>query len=195
MPTVKEMTEKPVEIAVVIDESGSMSGVRDDAIGGFNTFITEQKKVDGEAVVTLVKFNSVAEVLYEGKDIEEVEDLTEDSYVPQNYTALYDAIGKAIRSIESRTEKGDKAIIAILTDGMENNSKEFDIGVIKKLIEDKTKDGWEFVYLAANQDAFAVGSTFGLAKGQTFNFCANAQGVSDAYSKMSARTTNYRSGN
>lgn len=180
---------EPVEIIVIADRSGSMQSIKDDAIGGFNTFLQEQQKVEGEANLTLVLFDDQYEVPIESKPINEVAQLNEDTFVPRGMTALNDAIGKTIAKLREKNPK--KAIVCIITDGMENCSREYtNAGSIKKLMEEVKDKGWEVIYLAANQDAFAEGGMRGIANNK--NFTADSVGVRSAYSDASLNTTSYR---
>lgn len=179
-------------IACVLDRSGSMASIIDDAIGGFNTFLTEQQKQPDKAYMTIALFDDQYDLVQEGTEISKVEPFTVQTYVPRGSTALYDAIGKTINAIHAKVEKGDKVLCVILTDGMENASREYTSESIKSLIgKRKDEDGWEFIYLAANQDAFAVGN--GLGINLTANFAATAKGTQMSYAAVSAATTSYRS--
>lgn len=193
--TTKKKKKNPiVEIYAVLDRSGSMGSIINDAIGGFNTFLKQQKEVKGKANLTIVLFDDVVETIVESKDIQQVEELTNKTYVPRGMTSLYDAIGRSLNELEAKNP--DKAIVCILTDGEENSSKEFNSEKVKQKIKAAEERGWQVVYLGANQDAFAVGGSLGIAKGATRNFTANAAGVADAYVGMSMLSTSYRtSGN
>lgn len=188
-----------VEIVNIIDRSGSMASIRDDAIGGFNSFLDDQKKVPGEAKVTLVLFDHEYLLVHDGVDINDVPNLDEKSYIPRGWTALYDAIGRAINTVGERLartpeeERPEKVIVSILTDGEENHSTEFSVDQVKDMIthqQDNYK--WEFIYLAANQDAFAVGGSIGIASVNTMSFDATGAGISNAYRSMSTTYTSSR---
>lgn len=186
------------EIIVILDRSGSMSTIANDAIGGFNTFVEEQKKVKGEATLTLIQFDDKYEVVYKNVPLNEVKPLTNNTFVPRGMTALNDAIGKAITSHNtgggcSVCAKDTKVIVAILTDGEENSSREYSTSKINELISHyRESHNWEFIFLAANQDAFKVGNLFGIKKDDTFNFVADSLGTQAAYTNMSIRSTAYR---
>lgn len=185
------------EIACIIDRSGSMASIKDDAIGGFNTFLEEQKKLNGTASMTLVLFDDQYEMIYDNIDLEKVENLTDKTFQPRGYTALLDAIGKTINNLEERLSKQEfefppKVIICILTDGAENRSKEFNNEQIKELIENKRKQRWEFIFLAANQDAFSTAARYGISQNMTMNFAADAIGTRSAYTTMSTMVSQYR---
>lgn len=185
------LIDDTVEILVIADRSGSMGAIKDDAIGGFNNFLKEQQKLDGDANLTLVLFDTEYDVPVKSQDIQKVKPLTEETFVPRGMTALNDAIGRSISELESK--KPEKAIICILTDGLENSSREYNNSQVKELVEGAKSRGWEVVYLAANQDAFAEGNLRGISK--NINFAATSRGINDAYTSMNATTTAYRTGN
>ena len=192
--------ENLTEIVCIIDKSGSMDSVRKDAIGGFNSFIDSQKKVPGDAVLSLILFDTAYEVCYEGKNIQEVLDLNDASYVPCGCTALLDAVGKAINSTGTRLsnmpeqDRPSKVIFVILTDGEENSSREFTKARINNMItHQKDIYKWEFIYLAANQDAIQEAYKIGIAASQSFTYAGTAQGTRHVYDVISGTVSNYRS--
>lgn len=169
----------------LLDRSGSMETCWDDTIGGFNAFVNDQKNEGGS--LTLVQFDHEYMLSYNQKSIAEVEPLTRETYTPRGSTALLDAIGRTIK--DSRLAN---PTIIILTDGLENSSHTFTKPHIKDLIEQKTKDGWTFVYLGANQDAFAEAGSMGIAPGATMNYDANR--TPDAFRCLSAALSQAASG-
>lgn len=187
------------EIVCIVDRSGSMGSIADDAIGGFNTFLEDQKKVPGEATLTYVQFDHEIDTVLENKPLDRVEPIDTKTYQPRGTTALLDAVGTTIDSTGDRlngvpeASRPGKVIVAILTDGMENASKKYTRSRIKEMIQhQKEKYNWEFIFLAANQDAFAEGAQLGIDKKDTFNFAATGVGVRSAYRNMSDSTTQYR---
>lgn len=187
------------EIATIIDESGSMSSIATDAIGGFNQFLKEQKEHPGEAKFTLVTFDTNYNIVYDGIDISEISELDSSSYRPGGATALHDAIGVTIKNIGTRLsetpedERPEKVIISILTDGHENASKEFNRDQINEIItEQKEKYNWEFIFLAANQDAIAAGTSMGIDANMSLNYAATGDGVKSAYSNLSSTVRGLR---
>lgn len=183
------------EIIAIIDRSGSMESIRADAIGGFNAFLAEQKAHPGIARMTTVLFDDQYEKLYEGKPIGVTEPLTKETFVPRGITALNDAIGRTLSEQRARIEKenwANKVIVCILTDGHENASREFSALTIKNQIEEAKKRDWHFVFLAANQDAFATGAKYGFDSNTTFNFVATGAGTREAYGLMSASVGSIR---
>lgn len=185
------------EIIAIIDRSGSMVTIANDAIGGFNTFLADQQQVPGEARMTLALFDDKFEYVYAGKPLSEAEPLTGKTFVPRGGTALLDAIGRTLNEQGARI-KGDnwaeKVIVCILTDGGENQSREFKHDQIKTMVKHAEEHGWSFVFLAANQDAFAAGASYGISAAHTMAFAANATGTQTAYQSMSATTRSLRSG-
>lgn len=180
-----------IQIVFVIDESGSMGSLRKDVIGGFNTLIADQRKVEGAADITLITFNGFVTTRFDRVDIEEVEDLTEQSYQPSGGTAMNDAIGFALTKV--LRESPEKAIINIFTDGYENVSRDYNSAQVKELVTQAEAKGYQVVFLAANIDEVAVAHSFGLAAGATRGFTADAKGMEFAYLQASAATTAYRS--
>jgi Mg-chelatase subunit ChlD len=189
----EESTEAVVtEIIVIADRSGSMHSIVDDAVGGFNQFIDDQKAIDGEAFLTLVRFDDQYEVVCESTPIKEMKHITKETIKPRGNTALLDAIGRSINDTMPRM-KSNKVIAVIITDGRENDSNQYDLDDIKKLVEQCTEAGWEFLFLGANIDSFAVGSSFGLSKGQTVDYAATSRGINTAYSNVSDTVHDFRS--
>lgn len=194
------MKKNLTDITVVLDRSGSMSSIVEDTIGGFNTFVRGQKEAPGSAHLTLVQFDDQYEVNYTAKDIQKVQELNKETFVPRGMTALYDAIGKTINSTGERLRKmaekdrPAKVIFVILTDGGENSSREYRLDKIKEMItHQESKYSWEIVYLGANQDAFAVGQSLGVQFSKTMSWHASSAGVKGVYSNLNTRLTSYRS--
>ena len=170
----------------LLDRSGSMESCWDDTIGGFNAFLDEQKATGG--TLTLIQFDHEYQLTFERTKIDEVTPLTRETYRPRGSTALLDAIGRLIKDWKASSNPS----VVILTDGYENASHKFTKAHIKDLIEQKTKDGWTFAYLGANQDAFAEASSIGIAPGCTMNYDANR--TPDAMRVLSAAMSCQASG-
>lgn len=184
------------EIISIIDRSGSMQSIAADAIGGFNTFLADQKTVPGEGRMTLAIFDDKYDLLYSGKSLAEAEPLTNKTFVPRGGTALLDAIGRTLNDQGARIKTegwADKVIVCILTDGGENQSREFTQPKIKEMVQHAEAHGWSFVFLAANQDAFSVGTMYGINAAHTMNFAASGAGTQSAYATMSSTTRSLRS--
>ena len=187
------------EIVLIIDQSGSMNYIKEDAIGGFNSFLEQQKAIDRPANVTFALFNSSYELVHNGKDITEVKPLDDDSYLPSGTTALLDAVGRTVDEVGQRLDqlsesrKPENVIVFILTDGKENASSDYGRDKIKQMIEhQESKYSWEFIYGGANQDAFAEAGGLGIKSKNTFNFEATGQGTREAYHSSSRLMASYR---
>lgn len=181
------------EILVITDRSGSMSSIREDANGGFDNFIKEQKEVPGEARVSMVMFDDKVETFYSAKPLSEVPPL---NLLPRGSTALLDAIGQTLNVHGKRIKDegwAELVIVIIITDGGENASKEYTQAQIKTMIQHAESTGWKFVFLAANQDAFSVGAGYGISAVHTQNFAATSKGTQQAYASASASTRTLRS--
>jgi hypothetical protein len=170
----------------LLDRSGSMESCWDDTIGGFNAFLNEQKATGG--TLTLIQFDHEYQMTYERVKIDEVKGLTRETYKPRGSTALLDAIGRLIKDWKGTSNPS----VVILTDGQENASHSFTKAHIKDLIEQKTKEGWTFAYLGANQDAFAEAGSIGIAPGSTMNYDVNR--TPDALRVLSAAMSSQASG-
>ena len=188
------------EIVCVIDRSGSMQTVKEDAIGGFNTFIEKQRELEGEASVTFVQFDDRYELVYENKPLKDVPLLNDKTFEPRGMTALLDAMGKTINSVGDRLAKTaekdrpEKVIMVILTDGEENHSKEFTRDVVFNMVDhQRNKYSWEFIFLAADQDAIDVGRTYGFLAPDCVSYCSADGGTRTVCaSSMHGCVTNYR---
>ena len=186
----KKVTPKATDIIVVLDRSGSMDSIGQSTVDGFNTFVKEQKAAEGEANITLVQFDNQYQVDYKELPINEAKDLIlGETFVPRATTALYDAVGQTIKDVKTKND----VVFVIITDGYENASKEYDQSKVFKLIEDKKKDGWNFLFLAANQDAIKAGGAMGINAGNSMTFNANDASNSKMYMNFSSKISNYRS--
>ena len=179
------------EVICIIDRSGSMDEIKSDAIRGFNFFVKSQKEFEGETALSLILFNDNYNVVYDGRDIKEVPILDEKSYIPNGTTAMLDAIGTTIDRVGERlfktseAERPEKVIVAILTDGLENASKEYSYEQItaKVKLQQETYN-WDFVFLAANQDAVMAAEKIAIKQEDAVNFEASSQGTSEAFNLM-----------
>ena len=194
------MKNKLCEIVFILDESGSMGSVKDDTIGGFNEFIEQQKEIEGKAVFTFVKFSDYYKVVEEGALLENVKLLNRETYTPTYSTALLDAVGKTINKVGNRhdtldeEDKPGKVLFVILTDGYENASEEYIAdGTIAKMVKNKRdNEGWEFLFLGADIDAWGAGHDLGFARGQTVS--TDKRNMKMSYKGLSHYTSSVRSG-
>lgn len=188
------------QIVCILDRSGSMESIIGDAIGGFNEFIKEQKKLEDEASMTVALFDDRYDLLYDNVPIKEVKDFDRNTWSPRGLTALYDAIGKTVNTVKQthknlkKKDRPNKVLVCVVTDGMENNSREYTQRQIQDLIKECEKEhDWAFIYLAANQDAFAAGTSFGIRGGNTYNFTADGTGMQNVSATLTNAATYYRS--
>jgi uncharacterized protein YegL len=196
-----EMKENLTELVFILDRSGSMSGLETDTIGGFNSMLERQKKESGEAFVTTVLFDDKYEVLHDRYDIKGVNLLTEKEYYVRGSTALLDAIGITINNIGkalSDTKEEDrpgKVLFVIITDGMENSSREFSYEKVKKMVEhQKSKYSWDFIFLGANIDAIKTANSFGISADMATNFVSDSAGTQLNYKIVSEVVSSFRKG-
>jgi len=188
--TNETVNTKPTQIVVVLDRSGSMDSIARSTVEGINSFVKEQKAAEGEAFMTLVQFDNEYQIDYKERPLNEVADLINgETFVPRATTALYDAIGRTINEINTT----DDVIFVIVTDGAENASKEFTKENVFNKIEEKKKDGWNFLFLAANQDAMKTGGSLGISAKNSMTFNANDDSVGNMYMNFSSKVSDYRS--
>lgn len=190
------MNSNLTEIVCVIDRSGSMSGIKSDAEAGLNAFIKEQKSLLNQEVnLTLAQFDDKYDLLFDGVSLKN----TDVNYhlAPRGWTALLDAVGKTINHVGERLSKTPedqrpgKVVVMIVTDGEENRSTEYSFAQIKQMIEHQTNHySWQFMYIGANQDAFAVGSSLGVVNNMRYAF--DSAGTRSAYTTASASVMSYR---
>jgi len=188
------------ELVFILDRSGSMSGLENDTIGGFNSMLSKQQDESGECRITTVLFDHNYEVLHDRIDIKAVSNLSGKEYFVRGSTALLDAVGKTIKKISkvqkntAKEYRAGKVLFVITTDGMENASREYTIDNVKSLVERcKKKHKWEFIFLGANIDAIDVAESFGIAKNRTQNFHNDSEGVALNYAVLSETVTSFRS--
>lgn len=169
------------DLTVILDRSGSMSACRVEAVGGLNAFVDKQKADPGETLFTLVQFDTQYEFVHSGIPIKSVPKLDLD---PRGFTALLDAVGRAIIETGQRLEKipDDQrpglVVMVIITDGMENASKEFTRDRIKQMIQhQQEKYNWQFTFLGANQDAFAEAQNMGISRAAAANYDVQNAGL------------------
>jgi uncharacterized protein YegL len=193
------MNENSTEIVAILDRSGSMEHLTNDTIGGFNSFLKEQKEIPGEAVLTTVLFNDSYILLHDRVNIQKVKSITRKEYIAQGSTALLDAMGKTINDIglklhnTAENERPGKVIFFIITDGEENASVEFTNDKIKEMVElQKNTYCWEFIFLGANIDSFSVADSIGISANRAFDYEADKEGIVCAQMAMSVAVGNYR---
>ena len=187
------------ELVFILDRSGSMSGLGSDTIGGYNAMLEKQKKEPGEAVITTVLFDDKYELLHDRINIRGIEPITEKEYYVRGTTALLDAVGRTISKIVNvqkhtvEDERAENVMFVITTDGMENASREYSYEKIRRMIEhQKSKYGWEFIFLGANIDAVDTAERFGIGQDRAVNYNADSEGTLLNYEVISETVSNLR---
>ena len=193
------MKKNLTELVFILDRSGSMSGLEADTVGGFNSMLRKQQREEGDAFVSTILFDNVSEVIHDRADIKSVRPMTEKDYVPRGCTALLDAVGDAIQHIGNihkyarEEDVPEHTLFIITTDGMENASRRHSIDKVKKMIErQKTKYGWEFLFLGANMDAVETAGTFGIAAERAVTYRADSRGTRLNYDVLSEAISDIR---
>lgn len=186
-------------VALLLDRSGSMDKIKEDTIGGFNTFIQGQKKEEGECTFSMVQFDNEYLELHNFEKIKEIPELTNKTFVPRSSTALLDALGRLITETGEkldRMKEGDrpeKVLFIILTDGEENDSREYTHDQVMHMVKhQEEKYNWKFIYLGANQDAIKESAKYGISSINTLSIAANAKGTRATYTTLCNTVSNAR---
>ena len=194
-------TDTNTHIYVLLDRSGSMSSIANDVIGGYNTFIRQQRQEGSDVRVTLVQFDTEnrQDIIASGVPIDEMVDLTSDTYVPRGGTPLLDATGLLIARARTNNElraqnslPAEDIVFVTITDGEENESSEYTLAKVKKLIAECEKQGWTFVFLSAALDAYGDASGMGMKQGNIQAFSASGDGANLAFSSLSSSVSKMR---
>ena len=193
------MKKNLTEIVFILDRSGSMHGLEQDTIGGFNSMVERQKAEEGEALISTVLFDDISEVIHDRADLRRIAPMTERDYCTRGCTALLDAIGGAIHHIGNihkyaRPEDVPAhTMFVITTDGMENASRRYSADKVKQMIErQKTKYGWEFLFLGANIDAVETAGHFGIDADKAVDYHSDRFGTALNYEVLSDAVTQVR---
>lgn len=187
------------ELVFILDRSGSMAGLENDTVGGFNSMIEKQKQERGRAVVSTVLFDHEREVLHDRVSLDAVEPMTDKDYYVRGSTALLDAVGFAVHHIGNvhkyarKEDVPSKTLFVIVTDGFENSSRFYSAGRVKQMIQrQKEKYGWEFMFVGANMDAVESAGNIGISPELAANYCADTAGTHVLYENISAAVSNVR---
>lgn len=187
------------DITVLIDKSGSMCHLAEDTIGGFNTFLTDQKVEGDNASISLYQFADKFEKTFENLPINEAPEIDETDYKADGWsTSLLDGIGRTVNSVSSRLagmdeeERPEKVVVVIMTDGYENSSQEFKKSDIKKLVEAREAENWQFIFLGADMDGIADAQDMGFAAGKTMKYAASKHGTQVTHNAMSNSVSSIR---
>jgi uncharacterized protein YegL len=172
------------ELVFILDRSGSMSGLEDDTVGGYNAMLDKQRDSGSDVTVTTVLFDDRYELLHDRIKLGKLVPMSREEYFVRGCTALIDAIGRTILKIEkaqkhtAKSKRADNVIFVITTDGYENASRKFTAERVKKMVEKKRKaEGWEFIFLGANIDAVETGASYGMDSGYSGDFIADSYGM------------------
>jgi uncharacterized protein YegL len=195
------MKKDYTHISMILDKSGSMQPLIKDTIGGFNSFLNDQKKLKGTATMTVVQFDDVYSVLHKFNAIQDIPELDGLSYVPRGTTALRDAIGWTIQEtgkhLDSLSEenKPEKVVVVVITDGLENASRVFSASDINQMIKhQQEKYGWQFTFIGSNQDDITSAGELGIAAAAALDYSPTPQGVEMSYDILSRSVGNLRAG-
>jgi hypothetical protein len=190
----KPIIENPtVHIHFLLDRSGSMAAMAPDVVGGFNAFLANQQAQQGRSRMTLVQFDSTDpfEVLTDALNLQRVRPLSERTFQPRGGTPLWDAVGELVTRASVRQQqrrvlgkKAEETVVAVYTDGEENQSVRFTGDSIRRLIEAKKAEGWTFLFLGAGLDAYAEGGRIGVGVGSTQSFAPDGHGARLAFEEL-----------
>ena len=193
------MKKNLTELVFILDRSGSMAGLEDDTIGGFNAMIEKQKAEPGEALVSTVLFDNRSEVIHDRLPLEKVPAMTRKEYYVRGCTALLDAVGSAVHHIGNvhkyarEEDRPARTLIVITTAGMENASREYTYDRVRRMIgRQKERYGWEFLFLGANIDAAREAARFGITADRAANYHADHRGTAVIYEAVSDAVCNVR---
>lgn len=193
------MKKNLTELVFILDRSGSMYGLEQDTIGGFNSMLTKQKSLDGECRITTVLFDHQYTLFHDRIDIQAVSPMSEKDYFVGGSTALLDAIGTTIDKLirvqrhTAESYRAQKIIFVIITDGEENSSRKYSYDQVKAKIEhEKEAYGWEFIFLGANMDAVKTASQFGIHADRAAEYVPDAVGTTLNFEMMSNAVSEFR---
>ena len=184
------MKKHLTEIVFILDRSGSMAGLEEDTIGGFNALVEKQKAEPGEALISTVLFDNFSEVIHDRVPLSRIQPMTRKDYYVRGCTALLDAVGDAIHHIGivhryiRPEDRPEKTLFVITTDGMENASRRYTYDRVRSMIEEKKALGWEFLFLGANIDAAREAARFGIGQDYAVDYLADSMGTANVYTSV-----------
>lgn len=179
------------DVIFILDKSGSMRYYTDETIRGFNTMLDVQRKEEGRAYITTVLFNEKSVYLHEREEIEKVKKLTRKDYEAGGCTALLDAVGDAVEKA-GRSRCGNKTVVIVITDGLENASVNYTYKEIREKIASRRLQGWEFIFLGANIDVAAEAEKIGIPMRRAAGYCQDDEGVRLNFQAVSKVVSNVR---
>ena len=194
------MKKDLTEIVFILDESGSMSDLTDDTIGGFNSLIEKQRAENGEALVSAVAFSNASRVIYDRVPLDRISRMTRKDYCPGGCTALLDAVGAAVKHITNvhkyarEEDRPEHTIFVITTDGMENASRTYTARKVKSMISDMQERGWQFIFMGANIDAAETAESMGIARETAVDYRSDTIGTKAMYGAVCSAVKSARRG-
>ena len=184
----------PPELGFVLDRSSSMETLQAEAIAGFNTLVDEQRKLEPPASFSFALFSNEVSFLYDGIPLPEVPPLTPALYEPDGGTALNDAIGSMIQRIGKRAKRSTRVLIAILTDGRENVSRQFSRDDILSMITyRRTTYDWQFIFIGP-EEALAYALSIGIPRSNVVSFDTDPAGMKLIMDRLSKSMRAYQLG-
>lgn len=190
---------EPVQIVCILDRSGSMWHLAEDTIGGYNSFLAKQRQERGAAEVTTVLFDDKYDKIVEAVDIKTVPELTTKEYYARGMTALLDAVGRTVMDTVGRLDKAGvcpakrRVLFLIMTDGKENDSKEYSKADVKAMIETAAREyKWNFIFMGANIDSAAEAKSIGIGADHAVDYDHDSSGVRRSFSRMDAAVSEMR---
>jgi hypothetical protein len=190
-------SDAPVHVSFLLDRSGSMNRLVDDVVGGFNAFVANQRATAGDCAFTTVQFDShdPFEVIHNAVPISTVPELSHDQYRPRGMTPLLDALGNLVTSTEQRVNSlstAEDQVVVVFTDGLENASRTWNRNALFDVIEKKKADGWSFVFMGANQDAYDEAGALGFDTRNIQNYRGDQRGTREAWGSVDRAVRGYR---
>lgn len=187
------------ELVFILDKSGSMSGLEQDTLGGFNSMLVKQQQLDEPCLITTILFDHSVQLVHDRVDIQQIEPMTAEQYQAGGYTALLDALGMAISRISGiqentpKAQRTDKVMLVIITDGEENSSREYQIAQIRSMIEQQQQRfNWEFIFLGANIDTITTAESFAINAENASNYIADSAGTELNFAVLHKAVTHFR---
>jgi len=194
------MKKDKVEIGIILDCSGSMTPIKYDIIGSFNSFITKQKKISGECNIWLTLFSDKYTMKHKSIQLDKVSKLDNETYITNGMTALNDAVFATMTemgvhfSSMDESERPEKVMIVIMTDGEENSSKEVTYQQVKDLIkQQKEVYNWEFLYVGTDDlNVNKIAQSYNIDPSKTITYARSANGAQYAYDALSSCVSQFR---